>query len=449
MAMPIEPDTKIIYVTINDSSLHVWLADGRKLAVLLEWFPRLRDATPKQRDHWKLIGSEEEIHWPDLGEKIPLDLLLRAGMPPQPLPPNQTPGDASSEALPPLASIIREFFIDFLSSLVPGFLFTMFAIPPAIWTVMFLSQGDFVCSAQDDFFWHIPGEPLRYLLVCLTLVVSYVLGCVFSRRDPKVPDQMSAALLLRKDWNGRSRAVIRENTERPIKENAFFSYLANHLSWFSLDRMRTRLASEDGEKFQRSYLYEHLLSRIDRYRITRALARGDGGQFPYSHLYEYLSARELHYLAERVPWRGSDPDINARSKMFINVLKVRLQYSNQRHCGDIIRNEAHIRMMSSVWYAAQQLQKVSLSLFILLFTVSLFKHAVRTTEFMALSVLLGALFLAALWLRRIIITFLHYQRVREIVYVMETAYTAWMDGNETIFAGLAYIPPPKTNRQTP
>ena len=34
----------------------VHLEDGRSLTVPLEWFPRLRDATPEQRNHWRLIG---------------------------------------------------------------------------------------------------------------------------------------------------------------------------------------------------------------------------------------------------------------------------------------------------------------------------------------------------------------------------------------------------------
>jgi len=39
-------DATAVDVTTDDSSLHVALADGRELAVPLEWFPRLRDATP-------------------------------------------------------------------------------------------------------------------------------------------------------------------------------------------------------------------------------------------------------------------------------------------------------------------------------------------------------------------------------------------------------------------
>jgi hypothetical protein len=52
------------------------LEDGRSLTVPLEWFPRLRDASPEQRGHWRLIGPGEGIHWPDLDEDISVAGLL-------------------------------------------------------------------------------------------------------------------------------------------------------------------------------------------------------------------------------------------------------------------------------------------------------------------------------------------------------------------------------------
>ena len=48
----------------------VHLQDGRSLTVPIEWFPRLRDATPEQRSHWRLIGHGIGIHWPDIDEDI-------------------------------------------------------------------------------------------------------------------------------------------------------------------------------------------------------------------------------------------------------------------------------------------------------------------------------------------------------------------------------------------
>ena len=67
----------IIEVTFDDDMLAVFLSDGREIRVPLEWFPRLRDASPEERLHWRLIGKGIGIHWPGLDEDLSLEGLLR------------------------------------------------------------------------------------------------------------------------------------------------------------------------------------------------------------------------------------------------------------------------------------------------------------------------------------------------------------------------------------
>jgi hypothetical protein len=57
--------------------LEVCLSDGREIRVPLEWFPKLRDASPEERQHWRLIGKGIGIHWPDIDEDLSLEGLLR------------------------------------------------------------------------------------------------------------------------------------------------------------------------------------------------------------------------------------------------------------------------------------------------------------------------------------------------------------------------------------
>lgn len=57
--------------------LHIRLLDGRELSVPLEWFPKLRNATGKQRDKWRLIGRGIGIHWDELDEDISVPALLK------------------------------------------------------------------------------------------------------------------------------------------------------------------------------------------------------------------------------------------------------------------------------------------------------------------------------------------------------------------------------------
>ncbi len=56
--------------------LRVALADGREISAPMEWLPRLRDATPDQRAHWRLIGRGEGIHWQDIDEDVSVNALL-------------------------------------------------------------------------------------------------------------------------------------------------------------------------------------------------------------------------------------------------------------------------------------------------------------------------------------------------------------------------------------
>lgn len=70
-------DPTAVDVLADEALLRVTLADGRELAAPLEWFPRLRDATPEQRNHWRLIGRGQGIHWPDVDEDISIASLLR------------------------------------------------------------------------------------------------------------------------------------------------------------------------------------------------------------------------------------------------------------------------------------------------------------------------------------------------------------------------------------
>jgi len=65
-------------VRFDMDRLHVQLSDGREISVPLDWFPKLRNATPEQRSHWKLIGKGIGIHWDDLDEDLSIAGLLGA-----------------------------------------------------------------------------------------------------------------------------------------------------------------------------------------------------------------------------------------------------------------------------------------------------------------------------------------------------------------------------------
>jgi len=61
---------------VSRDRLSVELSDGRTIAVPLDWYPRLAQATVKERSSWRLIGGGRGIHWPELDEDISVENLL-------------------------------------------------------------------------------------------------------------------------------------------------------------------------------------------------------------------------------------------------------------------------------------------------------------------------------------------------------------------------------------
>ena len=66
-----------VEVSCSDNALAVVLDDGRTVSVPLVWFPRLVNATSKQRGEWQLIGGGIGIHWEAVDEDISVASLLR------------------------------------------------------------------------------------------------------------------------------------------------------------------------------------------------------------------------------------------------------------------------------------------------------------------------------------------------------------------------------------
>ena len=63
-------------IVVGEDTLTVDLADGRSVSAPIAWFPRLAHGTAQERNHWRLIGNGEGIHWPDLDEDIRVASLL-------------------------------------------------------------------------------------------------------------------------------------------------------------------------------------------------------------------------------------------------------------------------------------------------------------------------------------------------------------------------------------
>jgi hypothetical protein len=75
--LAIKTDERVAGVSFDADRLIVDLMDGRTIAVPLAWYPRLADATSKQRADWEIAGAGFGIHWPAIDEDLSVEGLLR------------------------------------------------------------------------------------------------------------------------------------------------------------------------------------------------------------------------------------------------------------------------------------------------------------------------------------------------------------------------------------
>src|SRR5574341_1418280 len=77
-------DPRIQRVRVTKDEIIADLADGRVICVPLAWSWRLSEATRAQRANFRLIGSGQGIHWPDIDEDISVEGLLHGTPAPRP-----------------------------------------------------------------------------------------------------------------------------------------------------------------------------------------------------------------------------------------------------------------------------------------------------------------------------------------------------------------------------
>jgi hypothetical protein len=62
---------------VSETSLTVTLRDGRIIAAPLDWFPKLKNATPQDRAAWETSAAGHGIHWPLIDEDLSIEGLLQ------------------------------------------------------------------------------------------------------------------------------------------------------------------------------------------------------------------------------------------------------------------------------------------------------------------------------------------------------------------------------------
>lgn len=81
--LALSADERVSNVEFLKDMLSVYLMDGRNIRVPLAWYPRLLNATVKQRKNWNVVGGGYGIHWEDLDEDLSTEGLLRGAPAPR------------------------------------------------------------------------------------------------------------------------------------------------------------------------------------------------------------------------------------------------------------------------------------------------------------------------------------------------------------------------------
>lgn len=277
-----------------------------------------------------------------------------------------------------------DFIVEFFGSLVPGIVFTtaaIFGLAWPLWAFVIAASSGQNSAALPA----LPSEIIKNVewgALATMLCISYVLGHLFFRQDPNDPDRASFRRLKNELVNQQARLSDIKEREAPLE-----------------GKLRGEYACQ-----------------------TDADVR-----FPYRYLDEYLEQRGLNHLLWFVLWR--DPGKGSlRSKNYINVLKIRLGFYQPGQCITIARNEAHVRLISSTWHLCGGLVLVSTAGIAMVLIRMLVLHGAlvdRVLDSLALMLPPALVMAAAVYIRWKTEKPLHYMRLREIVFVLETAYTAF------------------------
>ncbi len=82
MTNPADPRIQKVRVTRDQIVVH--LVDGRVIGVPLAWSWRLSEATPAERANFRIVGSGQGVHWPDVDEDLSVEGFLYGTPAPRP-----------------------------------------------------------------------------------------------------------------------------------------------------------------------------------------------------------------------------------------------------------------------------------------------------------------------------------------------------------------------------
>ncbi len=284
----------------------------------------------------------------------------------------------------------RDFLVDGLGGLIPGVLFLssiVVVLAPAAQAISSalgntLDERSFTGSLQAVLAASSKAPNMVWIgIFGFTLMLSYFLGLLFYRLDPKTPDRKSFARLVKGGLSDQSM----HDREIWLRQN------------YGCDNERDC-------------------------------------EFPYPYLRNYLEHRGHDHLLFLVPWSDNT---SRRSKTHLNRLKIRLKYFCPDKCWPIVRNEAQVRLATSMWYVADVLTKTAVVGLLIVLGAVLIAHyrgiaapSLAENPWLllrwAFPFLLSpaVVLVVTMFCKDRVEKFVHYQRLHEVFYVLELAFTA-------------------------
>lgn len=252
------------------------------------------------------------------------------------------------------------------------------------------------------------------------IALSYAVGAVLYRRGPKHPDYIAA-------YNQCVRT--RNNDER--------------------DRLAYKFIEDDegGCKCFICRISDWMMFAFHKYAWIKKKSKYNP-DFPYPFLRRYLYKRGFAHLVDYVNWCDGwkeyvcdkkgvmKNDKGNRSKQAINVIKVRLAPLVPSKVNDnIVRNESHVRLISSLWYVMRYVRAIAVIGLIVLLVCTMFKkpenisyltfimeHNKEACFFWCATFCFVSLILMLSRIKVDIETSIHYVRVRELITILEYAW---------------------------
>ena len=168
-----------------------------------------------------------------------------------------------------------------------------------------------------------------------------------------------------------------------------------------------------------------------RRRKVKKAIRNEKLHWPYKDLRKFLGNRVPH-LNSMVTW-GNEKQ-RPPSRREINAVKEAIQLALPDNYAPIARQEGHARLISSIWFICRTFKRLSGMVFVVLVLfMVLFKETYGSLNnyeqfvYLANIILNGAIWLVATWVKIIIEKTFHYQRVRELLLILNIAYLAKAD----------------------